>query len=115
MRLAHMITRKAESMRIRVERHVQFSNCAIKKKTNENLGPHEGFYTWTRYTGMPQLRYGKVWPAVRTERMKSFGGHGNGGRHWHTQLHLSPMDHETSLHVQQRPSVLNFACLGIPA
>ena len=30
MRLAHMITRKAESMRIRVERHVQFSNCAIQ-------------------------------------------------------------------------------------
>ena len=33
-----MITRKAESMRIRVERHVQFSNCAIKTKTNELSG-----------------------------------------------------------------------------
>ncbi|KNH05704.1 leucine-rich repeat [Perkinsela sp. CCAP 1560/4] len=32
-----MITRKAESMRIRVERHVQFSNCAIKTKTKHQL------------------------------------------------------------------------------
>ena len=29
--------RKAESMRIRVERHVQFSNCVIKKKKTNSL------------------------------------------------------------------------------
>ena len=53
MRLAHMITRKAESMRIRVERHVQFSNCAIKKKQMKILALMKGFIRGRDMPGCP--------------------------------------------------------------